>query len=116
SWVSGRPSALPEILVAMAWASKEPIQIGRYRSASFSLRITRCWAVGMWMRMLSTDTSMRFFILGSILAFGPPHPLYMNACGAPEARSGGSGDRFGDPGGPDPGEAPSSGASASVDA
>src|SRR5437870_7166409 len=59
----------------------------------------------MWMRMLSTDTSMRFFILGSILAFGPPHPFYMNACEAPKARSGGSGERFGDPGGPDPGEA-----------
>src|SRR5467141_1054683 len=79
SWVSGRPSVLPEILVAMAWASNEPIQIGRYRSASFSFRITRCWAVGMWMRMLSTDTSMRFFILGSILPFGPRHPSYLNA-------------------------------------
>src|SRR5438105_14454515 len=79
SCVSGRPRALPEILVAMAWASKEPIQMGRYRSASFSLRITRCWAVGMWIRMLSTDTSMRFFILGSILPFGPRHPSYLNA-------------------------------------
>src|SRR6195256_920096 len=62
SCVSGRPRGFPEILVAIAWASKEPIQIGRYRSASFSLRITRCWAVGMWIRMLSTETSMRFFI------------------------------------------------------
>src|SRR5438552_17534757 len=33
----------------------------------------------MWMRMLSTDTSMRFFILGSILPFGPRHPSYLNA-------------------------------------
>src|SRR5690348_13982582 len=33
----------------------------------------------MWMRMLSTDTSMRFFILGSILALGPPPSLYLNA-------------------------------------
>src|SRR5690242_3825222 len=79
SCVSGRPSALPEILVAMACASNEPIQMGRYRSASFSLRITRCWAVGMWMRMLSTETSMRFFILGSILVLGPSRPCYLNA-------------------------------------
>src|ERR1700694_1999066 len=35
----------------------------------------------MWMRMLSTDTSMRFFILGSILPFGPPRPCYLNALG-----------------------------------
>src|SRR6266567_1680290 len=33
----------------------------------------------MWIRMLSTDTSMRFFILGSILVCGPPHPSYLNA-------------------------------------
>src|SRR2546421_6080419 len=33
----------------------------------------------MWIRMLSTDTSMRFFILGSILPFGPRHPSYLNA-------------------------------------
>src|ERR1700694_4655523 len=70
SWVRGRPSGLPEILVAIAWASKDPIQIGRYRSASFSFRITRCWAVGMWIRMLSTATSMRFFILRPILPLG----------------------------------------------
>src|SRR6202521_3479826 len=71
SWVRGRPSGLPEILVAIACASKEPIQIGRYRSASFSLRITRCWAVGMCIRMLSTETSMRFFILGPTIPFEP---------------------------------------------
>src|SRR6266849_4021686 len=70
SWVRERPSGLPEILVAIAWASKEPIQIGRYLSASFSFRITRCCAVGMWIRMLSTETSMRFFILGPILPRG----------------------------------------------
>src|SRR5437660_9346404 len=67
SWVRGRPRGLPEILVAIAWASKDPIQMGRYLSASFSFRITRCWAVGIWIRMLSTETSMRFFILGPIL-------------------------------------------------
>jgi hypothetical protein len=76
SWVRGRPRVLPEIFVAIAWASNEPIQIGRYRSASFSLRITRCWAVGMWMRMLSTDTSMRFFILGFIIPSGPRGSCY----------------------------------------
>src|SRR5207248_10566698 len=71
SWVRGRPTELPEILAAMACASKDPIQIGRYRSASFSLRITRCCAVGIWIRMLSTETSMRFFILTAILPSGP---------------------------------------------
>src|SRR4030081_2022831 len=71
SCVRGRPSGLPEILVAIACASKDPIQMGRYRSASFSLRMTRCWAVGMCIRMLSTDTSMRFFILGSTIPLGP---------------------------------------------
>src|SRR5712692_2326567 len=71
SCVRGRPSELPEILVAIACASEEPIQIGRYRSASFSLRITRCCAVGMWILMESTETSMRFFILEPILALGP---------------------------------------------
>src|SRR5258708_11779981 len=74
SWVRGRPSGLPEILVAIACASKEPIQIGKYRSASFSFRITRCWAVGMCIRMLSTETSMRFFILGPTIPFGPSNP------------------------------------------
>src|SRR5260370_3691525 len=74
SCVRGRPSGLPEILVAIAWASKEPIQIGRYLSASFSFRITRCCAVGMWIRMLSTETSLRFFILGPILPRGLCHP------------------------------------------
>src|SRR5260221_7830566 len=74
SWVRGRPGGLPEILVAIAWASKEPIQIGRYLSASFSFRITRCCAVGMWIRMLSTETSMRFFILGPILPPRLCHP------------------------------------------
>src|SRR5712692_5789895 len=77
SWVRGRPRGLPEILVAMACASKEPIQIGRYRSASFSLRITRCCAVGIWILMLSTATSMRFFILDPILPLGlPDTPLF----------------------------------------
>src|SRR5919108_5782195 len=43
----------------------------------------------MWMRMLSTETSMRFFILsGSILAFGPPTPFYLNAQVAPRVTAG----------------------------
>jgi len=29
--------------------------------------------------MLSTETSMRFFILGFILAFGPRRSCYLNA-------------------------------------
>src|SRR5258708_39296992 len=74
SWVRGRPRGLPEILVAIACASKEPIQIGRDRSASFSFRITRCWAGGMCIRMLSTETSMRIFILGPTIPFGPSNP------------------------------------------
>src|SRR3982075_975051 len=94
SWVRGRPSGFPEILVAIAWASKEPIQIGRYRSAAFSLRITRCWAVGICIRMLSTDTSMRFFILAHITTSArQDHPLTGPSVdfkrGEGEARAGG---------------------------
>src|SRR5258708_38415973 len=74
SWVRGRPRGLPEILVAIACASKEPIQIGRYPSAPFSFRITRGWAGGMCIRMLSTETSMRVFILGPTIPFGPSNP------------------------------------------
>src|SRR5258708_7747430 len=74
AWDRGRPRGMPETLVAIACASKEPIQIGRYRSASFSFRITRCWAVGMCIRMLSTETSMRFFILGPTIPVGPSNP------------------------------------------
>src|SRR5260370_8568799 len=62
------------VLVVIGCASKEPIEIGKYRSASFSFRITRCWAVGMCIRMLSTETSMRFFILGPTIPFGPSNP------------------------------------------
>src|SRR5437879_4197278 len=47
---------------------------GMRRSASCAFMTTRCVAVGMWTRMLSTDTSMRFFTLGSILPFGPRQP------------------------------------------
>src|SRR5690348_5035057 len=50
--------------------------------------MTRCWAVGMWMRMLSTETSMRFFILGSILVSGPPRPCYLNALPCKELPTG----------------------------
>src|SRR5216683_6087686 len=88
SWVRGRPRGLPEILVAIAWASKDPIQIGRYRSASFSFRITRCWAVGMWIRMLSTATSMRFFILETILALGLRGSPRFERSGSVESRGG----------------------------
>src|SRR6202162_1912887 len=93
SCVSGRPSGLPEILVAIACASEERIQIGRYRSASFSFRITRCWAVGMCIRMLSTETSMRFFILGSTIPFGPPSSRNLNVLGAGYDRSVAKGKR-----------------------
>src|SRR5260370_36606943 len=89
SWVSGRRRGLPEILVAIAWASNEPIQIGRYLSASFSFRITRCWAVGMWIRMLSTETSMMFFILGPILPRGLCHPSLVTV--TPDLPTGGEG-------------------------
>src|SRR5260370_23911552 len=88
SWVRGRPRGLPEILVAIAWASKDPIQIGRYRSASFSFRITRCWAVGMWIRMLSTATSMRFFILDPILPLGLRGSPRFELSGYVESRGG----------------------------
>src|SRR5690348_6285827 len=50
--------------------------------------MTRCWAVGMWMRMLSTETSMRFFILGSILVSGPSRPCYLNALPCKELPTG----------------------------
>ena len=42
----------------MAFASEEPIQIGRYRSRSDSFRITTCWLESMWTRTLSTTISM----------------------------------------------------------
>src|ERR1051326_3438729 len=41
----------------------------------------------MWIRMLSTETSMRFFIPGSILAFGPPPTCYLNAQAGIERRT-----------------------------
>ncbi len=55
----GRSGVIPVIFRAIALASLMPIQIGRYRSAVFSLRMTTCWPVGMWTRMLSTVISMR---------------------------------------------------------
>ena len=41
----------------MALASHGPIQIGRYRSRSVSLRITTCRLDSMWTRTLSTTIS-----------------------------------------------------------
>ena len=42
----------------MAFASDEPIQIGRYRSRSDSFRITTCWLESMCTRTLSTTISI----------------------------------------------------------
>jgi hypothetical protein len=42
SWVSGRSALIPWRRIAMAFASDGPIQIGRYRSRSVSLRMTTC--------------------------------------------------------------------------
>jgi len=46
-----------------------PIQIGRYRSVSFSLRMTTCWPLGMWTRMLSTCISTNLGAIGSLGAY-----------------------------------------------
>ena len=43
SWVSGRGTATPWSFTAMASASAGPIQMGRYRSESFSFKITTRW-------------------------------------------------------------------------
>ena len=45
--------------MAIALATSEPIQIGRYRSRSDSLRITTCWLDSMCTRTLSTTISTR---------------------------------------------------------
>ena len=44
--------------MAIALASHGPIQIGRYRSRSDSLRMTTCWLESMWTRTLSTTISL----------------------------------------------------------
>ena len=58
SWVSGRSALSPWRRMAMAFASDGPIQMGRYRSRSDSLRITTCWDESMWTRTLSTTISI----------------------------------------------------------
>ena len=57
SWVSGRSAEIPWRRMAIAFASDGPIQIGRYRSRSDSLRMTTCWLESMWTRTLSTTIS-----------------------------------------------------------
>src|ERR1700674_5168781 len=46
-----------------------PIQIGKYRSVSFSFRITTCWPLGMCTRMESTCISANLAILNSSLSY-----------------------------------------------
>src|SRR5437762_786202 len=57
SWVSGRSAATPWSRIAIALASQAPIQIGRYRSCSVSLRITTWRFESMWTLTLSTTIS-----------------------------------------------------------
>ena len=57
SWVSGRSGASPCSFIAIAFASHGPIQIGRKRRRSRSLRITTCWVESMCTRTLSTAIS-----------------------------------------------------------
>src|SRR3990170_337018 len=85
SWVSGRSADSPCRRMAMAFASDEPIQIGRYRSRSDSLRMTTCWLESMCTRTLSTTISTsrtrpngcsamdRFYRL--LLQDEPDHPV-----------------------------------------
>src|SRR5215212_6956811 len=55
--------------MAIALASHGPIQMGRYRSWSVSLRITTCRLDSMWTRTLSTTISTSpFRACGSSLA------------------------------------------------
>src|SRR5215212_4513093 len=55
--------------IAIALASHGPIQMGRYRSWSVSLRITTCRLDSMWTRTLSTTISTSpFRACGSSLA------------------------------------------------
>ena len=75
SWVSGRSAVRPWRRIAMAFASDGPIQIGRYRSRSDSLRMTTCWLESMWTRTLSTTISIsrtrpKDFTHGPILVDG----------------------------------------------
>src|ERR1700694_5916535 len=82
-----------------------PIQIGKYRSVSFSLRITTCCPLGMCTRMESTCISTNLAILNSSLSyhrvfhgqtafvrFG--HSGHVRVCGLPARLNFGSG---GDP-------------------
>ena len=57
SWVSGRSGESPCSFIAIAFASQGPIQIGRKRRRSRSLRITTCWVESMCTRTLSTAIS-----------------------------------------------------------
>ncbi len=57
SCVSGRSAEMPWRRIAIALASDGPIQMGRYRSRSDSLRMTTCWLESMWTRTLSTTIS-----------------------------------------------------------
>src|SRR3954467_14339305 len=59
SWVSGRSAARPWRRMAIALASQAPIQIGRYRVPSTSLRMTTWRFESMWTRTLSTTISTR---------------------------------------------------------
>src|SRR4029079_5941160 len=64
SWVSGRSAARPCRRIAMALASHAPIQMGRYRSPSGSLRITTWRVESMWTRTLSMTISTRPVMTG----------------------------------------------------
>src|SRR3954466_14704155 len=57
SWVSGRSAARPWSRIAIALASQAPIQIGRDRSPSGSLRMTTCRLESMCTRTLSISIS-----------------------------------------------------------
>src|SRR3954470_11413874 len=64
SWVSGRSAARPWRRIAIALASHAPIQIGRYRVPSTSLRMTTGRFESMWTRTLSTTISTRRSMAG----------------------------------------------------
>src|SRR6267378_6683762 len=72
-----------------------PIQIGKYRSVSFSFRITTCCPLGMCTRMESTCISTNLAILNSSLSYhrvfqsptgfsGIPARLNSDGAGAPK--------------------------------
>src|SRR6478672_8597868 len=64
SWVSGRSADRPCSRIAIALASHAPIQMGRYRSPSGSLRMTTWRFESMWTRTLSMTISTRPAITG----------------------------------------------------